>query len=169
MENSTSWEANKFSVRQEIPRTLWNPKVHYRIHKSPPPVPTWARSIQSMPPTHFLKIHLNIILPSTSGSFKWFLFFMFPHQKPQYVLRAQPISFFLIWSPQYLVSNTDSYFFQVQFNNVFPTITCSSKQLILFYFSGNNFGCISLPCSGMSVIFYFIMPTITDTECKLRR
>ena len=39
MEQSTSWEANWFSASQEIPRILWNPKVHYRIHKSPPPVP----------------------------------------------------------------------------------------------------------------------------------
>jgi len=130
---------------------------------------SWARSIQSMPPTHFLKNHLNIILPSTSGSYKLSLSLMFPHQNPQYVLHAPPISFFLIWSPQYLVSSTDSYFFQIQFNTVFPTITRSSKHLILFYFSGNKFGCISLPCYGMSVIFYFIMPAITDTECKLRR
>jgi hypothetical protein len=38
MEQSPSWEANRFSASQEIPRVLWNPKVHYSTHKSPPPV-----------------------------------------------------------------------------------------------------------------------------------
>ena len=33
MEQSPSWEANRFSASQEIPRILRNPNVHYRTHK----------------------------------------------------------------------------------------------------------------------------------------
>jgi hypothetical protein len=78
MELSPSWEAANCAATQELPSILWNPKVHYRVHKSPPLVISWAKWISS----YLSKIHFNIVHAPTSWSSQWSLSFWFSHQYP---------------------------------------------------------------------------------------
>ena len=76
MVQSPSGEANWFEASQEIPRISWNPKVEYRTHKRPPPVPILGQpNPVPIPTSYLLEIHPNIIHPSTPRSS-----LRFPHQ-----------------------------------------------------------------------------------------
>jgi hypothetical protein len=72
MELNPSWEAANCAATQELARILWNPEVHYRVHKSPPlvPIPSQIDPIHSIP-SYLSKIHFNIVHPPTSWSSQW--------------------------------------------------------------------------------------------------
>ena len=57
---SAFWD-NVFSVSREIPCILWNSKVHYRVHNSPPHFGILTRWVQSTP-YHSLSLRFILML-----------------------------------------------------------------------------------------------------------
>jgi len=101
MQQSTSSEADRFSVSQEISRILWNRKVHDRFHKRTSPVTILSQLDRIHTPTsHFLRIIFALLpylchflpsglLPSSFPTKTLYTPLLYP-----YVLHAPPISFF---------------------------------------------------------------------------
>ena len=79
MEQSSSEEANISSVF-EIPCILCYPAVYYHVNRSF--LILNQMNLVHASPSHFLKIHFNIILPCTPRSLQWSISLMFLYHNP---------------------------------------------------------------------------------------
>ena len=87
----------------------------------------WATSTQSMPPSNFLKVCFNVILPSTPGSSKWFLSLRSPYQNtvctaplPQTCYMPRPSHSSLFDHPNNIWWGVESIKFLIMYSSPLP-------------------------------------------------
>jgi hypothetical protein len=71
------------AATRELPSILWNPKVHYRVHKRPPLAPILSQiDLVHTTPSYLSMIHFNIVHLPMSWASQWPLTFWLSHQYP---------------------------------------------------------------------------------------
>jgi hypothetical protein len=127
----TALNINKLSATEEIPRILWQPKVHSRFHNSPPLVPI----LSNIKPVHalqfYITIHFNIIPPRRPRYWRRSLSFKFSNQNSvclSLLLHAchiprSSISSFLPCSPKYWAGSRKTRGFSMYLKNTTKIIS----------------------------------------------
>jgi hypothetical protein len=130
------WQAASCSAIQEFPNIFWNPKVHYRVHKSLPldTMLSQTNSVHTIPPyfynTHFTSpSHLHLGLPSG----------LFPSGFPTKILYTflfslacyMPYTCSFTWSFEFYLAKSTSYWSFSRCNFLQPIISSLFSPNIL--------------------------------------
>jgi len=136
MELSPFWEASRFSASQEIPRILWNPQVHCRIHKCHHLSLTWARSVQSTPSNltsrrsmSILSSHLRLGLPCGLFPSGFPINALYTPLLSPYMLYAPPTSFFSISYVKLCMDHFFSVSFPVRYLSISVSLDAMHSEL----------------------------------------
>jgi hypothetical protein len=158
MELSPSWEATNRSATQEFPNIYLTPKVHFRVHKSPPLVPI----LSQMNPVHttssyLSKFHFNLSsylhLRLPSG--------LFPSDYPTKILYA---FFFPMRATALPISSSSTWLFWLYLVKSIvyeaPPYAVFSNFILFYPSSVHIFS--SAPCSQTPSVY--VPPLMSDTK-----